>query len=770
MTPPPLAIRLALALVLAAPAGAQLPACEAPVAEWRYSLAAVTDIAALRTLHREARAAADSLRGDLRHELRLGFLAIRLGELTDEGRYWEEGSRTLEWVARDHPDCRSGWTGFAAAALGEARTFGAAGFGLQRMFGMDPAGDIVAALVRSAGPDSLDGRGAIEVGHLALRGRDATTEEVALRTVRALPVTALARDPDLALIRARLEREVGEKDSAVAVTELAARLHPRDAQILRAEAMMRFVTGRSDGAASWYAGLASARGTALARFRRDLEGVVPDSVLVALDAAAPTGREQVIRAHWAGQDADGLPTEDDRLAEHYRRLEFARHHYVRTTIRQSEAPYELDSMGAAAFDRRGTTMLLHGSPTKRTSLGSHGAPDVDEVLRIIGMPPNESWRYSRSDGVDQFYHFLAADKSSDFEAVESVFDILANSRQYRMFRGDQPTLAQDSTPHILKTYGAELVSTIAQELMQSRRRLSPVYTAILNQGRDGADSLQRLERAIGRESLARPYSYELGFELPMTAGVDVVALGSDADGPILQVAFAIDATDLTPQDLMGDRSLYPIRMRIAVRDRRDSTIAMVIDTVRGFVTGGRLRPGQHLLGQMPLRVPAGDYRVRVALESDRRGMLAPPVLVTVPEPTAATLSLTDLSIGARSVPIPWRAPSADTAWANPIGRFDREEPMVLYYEVGGLAAGQEYRTDIAIDRLDGDPDGGTLTCTGLGSALTVSTTRQHPGVVDRVQTELDLGRLRGGRYVLTATIISSDGARSARCRRFTVVE
>ncbi len=750
------------------PLAGQAPSCGPAVATLRDSLAAADDLVSLRLLHRATRRAADSLAGDLRLELRLGFIGIRLGELTDEGRYWSEASRTLEWVTRDHPDCRLGWLGFGLAAIGEARTSGAAGFGLQRMLGMDPAGDIVATLVRSAGPDLLDGQAAIEVGQLALRSREPVAEDVALRTVRALPVEALARDPDLALIRARLEREIGEKDSAVAVTELAARLHQHDARILRAQAMMRFVTGRNDGAVPWYRGLREAEGEPLRRFRRDLQVVVPDSVMTRFDRVPAGERERVIRDHWASQDADGLPTEDDRLAEHYRRLAFARHNYVRTTIHQSGLLFEFDTLGVEALDRRGEIMLLHGSPTKRTSLGGHGGPDVDEVLRVVGMPPNESWRYRRTDEVDQFYHFLALDKASDFQTVESIFDILAQSSQYRMFRSDQPQMHPDSTPPVIRTYGAELVSTIAQELMQSRRRLSPIYTEILNQGRDGADSLQRLERAIGRESLARPYSYELGFELPLNAGIDVLALGSDQRGPILQVAFALDAADLTPRDLMGGRQLYPIRFRVAVRGL-DGVVAAVIDTVRGFVTADRLRPGQHLLGQLPIRVPAGEYRVRVAIESDRRGTVAPPVVVRVPDPTDRRLTLSDLSLGVRSVSIPWRSPSADTAWANPLGRFSQDEPMQLYFEVGGLGAGTSYQAQLAIDRLAGVV-ASSASCSGRGEALTIVTTRRHPGVVDRVHTEVQLNRLSPGTYMLTATMSTAEGLQVVRCRRFTVIE
>jgi hypothetical protein len=263
--------------------------------------------------------------------------------------------------------------------------------------------------------------------------------------------------------------------------------------------------------------------------------------------------------------------------------------------------------------------------------------------------------------------------------------------------------------------------------------------------------------------LAREHSYEVGFELPLDAAIEVLAVGSDQQGPILQVAFAISGADLSPQ-AMPRGVVYPVRMRVGVLDAQGQPVAGV-DTVRGFLAPNRLLASQQLVGQLPIRVPPGQYRVRVALESNRRGVLSRPVHVQVPAAGSA-LSLSDVSIGLRSVPVVWRSPTADSAWANPRGRYRADEEMQLYFEVGGLPAGTRYQTQIAIDRSE---PGAAGACGGRGTAFTLSFDGEHPGRVAREQRAISLARLRPDDYTMVVTVSTESGERVSRCRAFTIV-
>jgi hypothetical protein len=746
--------------VAVVPLASQVPVAREPIEAWHAALGTISSVDSLRQLHRTTKARADSLRGDPLAEVRLGVVDLHLGARTGQSRYYTEATSVYGTLAEDYPEWGYPRYGLGLALIGEAHT-GSTGFGLKRMLGLDPAAEIVREMVASTGPDSTALHWVVELGNHALRTREGLDEEVALRTLRQMPARAMARRADVALIRARLEREAGEKDSATAVIERAARLHRDDAQVLRAQAQMRFVVGRSDGAGPWYRGLGLASGEAMYRYRRDLELVVPDSILAELDSVAAGDREGLLRGYWASQDPDGLPTENDRLAEHYRRLEFARHHYVRHSLQRVAPIHELDTLGIDTFDARGKTMLRHGSPWERTAIGNSEGPEVRVTLRIVGMPPNESWAYRDTDGSERFYHFAVLDDGGDFVPLESILDLLAQSAQFKRFRR-----GEDPAEMTIKTWGAELVSEVAQELFRSRQELSPLYTRMFDAGLAGADSLQALEREIGHLAALKPYSYELGFELPMNGSIDILAVGSDRVGPILQLSFAIPGSDVTPHTLQTRGVVYPVRMRVAVVDRTGETVVQV-DTVRGFVAPRRLARDQYLLGQLPLRVPPGEYRVRASLEADRRGMLSRPTTVVVAAPAAGALSLSDVSIGIRSVRIAWPTPGADTAWANPLHRFPADEPMQLYFEVGGLTRGTEYGYAVAIDRAAEVP-AFTTTCSARGTTLTLGFRQEHSGGVDRVARAVSLERLRPDDYVLAITVSTSDGQQVTRCRHFTV--
>lgn len=755
--------RLLLLLLLPASASGQDGDERAVLLRFGDSLQLFHDTTLLRTLHHNVLARADSLKGDPVTELQLGMVGLRLAELNGDARVLDLAGRGFTAVTEDHPDWPMGWTGLAEVELAEARSGVSVSFGLQQLLGLDPAARIVERLIRGTGPDSSWYDGVARVTERALRSRTPIDEQVALRVMRGLPARNVSRDARLAIMRSRLEREAGEKDSAIAVIERAAKVHAGHPLVLRAQAQMRFVVGRPDGAGPWYQALEQARGDELSWFERDLKMVLPDSLMQQLHAARPIHRGEIVRGFWRSQDPDGLPSQDDRLAEHYRRLEFARHNYVRTTLLQSGGLFEFDTLGVEAFDARGEMILRHGSPTVRTSIGDHDGPGVTVTLGIIGMPPNESWVYQQEGHQDLFYHFVRPTRHDDFRVVESILDILALSKQFQRFRPEEtPVTERDSTRRTVRTYGDELVAQVAQELLRSRQDLSPLYTRMLDAGRDGADSLQALEREIGREALTREGRYQLGFEMPLDAAVDILSVGSDQHGSILQVAFAIRGTELSPRP-MPRGVVYPIRMRVAVLDGAGRIVAQV-DTVRGFLSPTRLRASQELVGQLPLRVPPGEYRVRVALEADRRGFLSRPVMVQL-HADAQALSLSDISIGVRSVPILWRSPTADTAWANPRGRYRADEELQLYFEIGGLAAGTHYRTEIAIDRVA--PDVATA-CSARGTALTLSFDGEHPGRVAREQRAVALDRLRPDDYMMAVTI-SIDGGRVTRCRRFTVV-
>ena len=184
-----------------------------------------------------------------------------------------------------------------------------------------------------------------------------------------------------------------------------------------------------------------------------------------------------------------------------------------------------------------------------------------------------------------------------------------------------------------------------------------------------------------------------------------------------------------------------------------------VDTLRNFTAEHAIPAGEDLLGRLPVHVPPGSYTVRVAVETESRGMVTPPRAVQVAALSAPTIELSDLALGARSVPLPWRTVSSDTAWLNPLHQFKSSEPMQLYFEVGGIAAGAGYRVQLAVIRA-----GRTDAQMQLGFSAVAA------GTPDRFHREVEIGRLAAGNYVLQVTVSNPAGGKATRQRAFVVVK
>jgi tetratricopeptide (TPR) repeat protein len=747
------------------PLASQAPADRAALAAFRDTLATITDAGELGARRQALRAAVRTQMDDLTL-MRLGAVWYRLAQVQENAAAFSAARSAFEEVTERRPDWPMAWDGIAAAVLGEHQATSGLITGIVDMFGGQPNRRVAQHYLRGAQADTLWHHGLAALLGAAVRSSDAMLRDVALEAARLAAPLAVSSHRSLRLDRARLERDDGVLDSALARLEALVATEPNAADANLELARVRFMLGRGDGLRSWYRGLGVADSVVYAAYRRDLALVFADSVLAHLDAAVPADRPELARREWQRQDPDGLPVIADRLRDHYRRFDFARRHY---RLRRDPPPDDpLDWAGS--FDARGRIYVRHGRPVIRTSLGRHGGPEVEATLRIVGAPPNETWRYGPPDDTALLYHFVVRERGGDFTLAESALDILGLTAQYRMFRTeDVPEgVSLDSLPPPIQTYGAELVSMIAQELLLSRAPAHPVYAEMVRQGKGGAEALQLAERTIGRTSNALPSQWALQYELPLDADVVVLAVGQEGQQPTLQVGFAIAGSALLP--IRTPRGVgYQVRMRAAVVNAAGEVVASV-DTTRGFLTGTALRPQDRLLGRLPIPVPPGKHRVRVALEADGLGLVAPRMQVDVPAPGTPSVALSDLALGTRTVRLPWQTITGDTAWMHPGRRFTAREPLELYFEVLGLTAGTAYRVDIAVIRVSGrdalSPAAERVLVQGGNADLTLGFDQRHPGGVAGIAREISLARLRPGEYVLEVSVRTAEGTRAVRRQPF----
>lgn len=747
-------LRAVLALIAAfwavpGPA-AQSPAQRRELERFRDSLAAFTEVAPLRALEGELIARARQDRDNPMLHLRLGFLALRLGDLTTgdaQRRHYDEAGSEFEWAVQQQPTWPYGWYGLGFAELGVGDSELPLVGGVQAMLGRDALSRSANAFAKSAEVDPGFVAGLAELSSTALRQRVNARMDVALAALRRASRTPAATAPAVLLARGRVERAAGSLDSSAAALR-ALRARDTASVVARYElARTGFLQGEPAATALWYAALAAADSTTLALVREDLAIVMADSVLAAFDAATGFDRATVVRTWFEQRDDDALHARGERLAEHYRRLDVARRNYRLVSERRQYGIAERYRSTQGEYDDRGVIYVRHGEP--------------DQVARYnaTGIEPNESWLYRRESG-NLLFHFVAREDVQDFRLVESLFDVFDYAATVAM--RDAEALAQAPG-------GAELLRHI-DGLLRSREPLDPIYSRLMGAGQGGNARLLTEERRLGAQAIREgttsdSWPLDLGPEIDAT--VMALAVGSGTDGPRVQLAYAIPGTALPPRTVEQGFA-YPVRLRASVVALDGTTVA-TLDTTRSFLTREPVSDRRQLLGRVDIPVPPGTFTIRMAVQTDRGGVVSDRDTLRVASPLGPEVGISDLALGARSINLPWAVTPRDTAWINPTGIFRRDEPAQLYFEVTGMAPGSAYRVELEVRRTGGGSIFRRL-FGGGGAALELGVDRVHPGGVDRLFREIALDRLEPGEYRFQVAVHRGDDRPVRRERRFLVVE
>jgi GWxTD domain-containing protein len=459
------------------------------------------------------------------------------------------------------------------------------------------------------------------------------------------------------------------------------------------------------------------------------------------DHTAGAQRVAYLRKFWTERDRAELRPEGERLREHYRRLFYARKNFQLTSLNRHYDIVERYRSGSRDFDDRGVIYIRHGEPSSRAT---YAAP---------GLEPNESWRYSRPEG-DLLFHFVAREDVQDFKLVESLFDVLGFSQQV-VLRGHNAT-----------------ENPVAEQLVTSREQLAPIYGRLQSAGQISSGQYQAEERRMGQESIAvgtTTDSYQLRFPQELRVKSDVLAVGHDSTGSLVQITYAISGKGLEPVTVTRG-FLYSVRVRFAASDPNGRVVAS-LDTTRHFVAPEPVPEGEHLVGRVAVPVPSGRFDYRLAVQQgEDAGVVLPRDTVRVGGPTSAALALSDLVLGSRAANLAWRRSTQDTVLFNPLHTFKQSEEMQLYYEVNGLRPGEPYEVRLAVKRQGG---GGGLfrkIFGGGGAAMSLKFDAQATARLESAHRGLQLDRLKPGHYVLEVTVTDDQGRRDQRVKEFQVVE
>ncbi|MGH7701757.1 MAG: GWxTD domain-containing protein, partial [Gemmatimonadales bacterium] len=735
------ALLAALALLAPVPLASQEPADRIALLAFRDSIATNADSLGLLRLEQRMIEVAKGDRNNPVQHLRLGLLAMRLGELSGT-KHYEDAAGEFEWVNQLQPAWPYGWYGLGLAEdrIGDSQISIVAG--LQAMLGKDHLTRAANAFAKSVQVDPAFVEGLVELASTALRQRINIKIDLAREALRQAAITSAGANPEVLLYRGRVEREVGDPDSALAAFQSYLERGGQRGIGLLEVARTQFVLGSLDGAAAYFEGATQGDSATIVTYRGDLTPIADDSILAEFDASpSPAYRVAFLKRFWAKRDLADMRHDGERLREHYRRLAYARRNFQLVSANRHYDIVERYRSGSRDFDDRGVIYIRHGEPTERAT---YSAPRLEA---------NESWRYARADG-DLIFHFVAREDVQDYKLVESVLDVL----------GFSTTVALRGDPN------GNGASFAAGQLLLSREHFSPLYSRLLGTGTASAGAQRYVteERRLGQRSIAigtRSDSYELNFPRELKARARVVVVGRDSTASLMQVTYAIPGSALTAVS-SSRGEVYPVRVRLSVVDDVGGRVAF-LDTTRLFVSHDPVPTQEHLVGRVSVPVTPGRLYYRLSVqESEESGVVLPRDSAFADDFSGASFAVSDLVIGARSSNLLWRATEADTVFFNPVGVYLQNSTMELYYEVYGLAPGAEYRTQLAVTKRGGGKVLGLFG--GRKASISLSFDDQADGPVIRSRRSLGLERLSRGVYWIDLTVTDPEGTKLRRRQAFEV--
>lgn len=709
---------------------AQEPADRTILEDFQDSLLTVTDTVPLVAFERQLVETARTDRDNAVLHMRIGLINLRIGDLGGKWRY-EDAASEFNWATELKPDWPWGWYGMGLAELGVGDPEIALLAGLQNMFGKDHLTRSAMAFARSAQVDPSFVRGLVELASTALRQRINIKLDMAREALRIAAATAAARNPEVLLYRGRVEREVGDIDSSIVSFRAYIDNASTNQGLGRLElARSQFVKGDLAGNASYFEGAASDDSTAVGEYRKDLAYIATDSTLREFDRARGADRSNFLRTYWQERDRMELRPDGERLREHYRRIQYARRNFALVSTKRHYDIVERYRSNSEDFDDRGLMYIRHGEPSERAT------------LHLNGMELNETWKYNRVAG-DLVFHFVAREDVQDFKLVESLYDVFGFQAALQIQTGD--------------VAGFDTVSL--QQLLESRERIDPIYSRLQGASRAGLVTLANQERRLGQRSIAsgaHSDTYELEFAQKLTARTDVMAVGREGQGNLLQVTWAIPGSSL--KGIPHEQGfLYPVRIRINVTDNRGHTVAS-LDTSKVFLSRAEVPARENLVDRVSLVVPAGTLRYRIAVQSQEgTGTITPIDSIRVGEFDGQSFTVSSVVLGWKNANLRWLPLPADTVYFNPTGMYRQNSEMELYYEVYGLPKGTPYQVELRVARRDGGR-----------TPIALKYEEHADSVVTRSRRSVVLDRVRQGDYIMHLIITTPDGRREERRAAFQV--
>lgn len=557
-----LAVALGLGLLAGTEAMAQPPRDRAAAEGFVDSIADLTDREALRVLERGLMLRAKRDRSNPGLHLRLGALALKLGEVND-------ASAEFKWATQLDPRWAAAWFGLGRAELALGELADTTKLGRRALLARDAWNRATAAFARAV---TIDSSWALKAETLVVNRAGSASASVVREGLRRA-ASGPTRNAVAMLALGRVERMLGDSGAALVAFDRAGGLPGGRGLGLLEAARTRLARGDPRGVDDYFAAAAVDDTAAVGLLRSELRWIATADELNRFDVSRGDGRAGLLRRLWTGRDRADLRQDGERLREHARRLAAARALYPNPD------------------DQRVAVLVRHGEPDSRAA------------ARPPEAPPNESWRYRWPEG-EVIVHFVAGADTTNYRVVESLFDLLPDP-DGRTAADERPAGAPD----------------LVDILLRSRAQLSPFYQSAAAGRRDQLANFRAREREIGRASRNLALTtdrFPLRFERDLAARIRILS-GGVGSAPALELAFAIPGF-VFDSSRAAIPARYETRVRLTIWDSTQTAVG--VDTVLTTVLDKPVEAGSAVTGVASVALPSGTYSVRAVLEAAARGTAA----------------------------------------------------------------------------------------------------------------------------------------------------
>lgn len=719
-----------------------------------------------------------ALQARVRHEpgstaglIEKGLIQIRIAGMTGNPDDAKAALQTFQRANEQAPDDVWAAYGLALAQLAQPEVrINALGGIFSRLsiaqvaaevVGEDPRSRGIRALQRALAIDSTFEPAAITLGGLALESREEKELVEARNTFRR--IFPGSHSSELAMVVADVAVALGDLHLAQQAADAIAATAPDSSVALHVigEVLLRIPGQEQRGAAAYRAGIDRMTEAGAQRYFEDVSMLISDLERVqwqdALDKKDMEHRRAWMRNFWSMRAARSATREEDRIAEHYRRLEIANGKYRRSQRRG--APERSSLMDeplkqGLPFDDRGNVYVRYGDP--------------DKVIRTLadGLHPNETWVYNSVEGERRFFHFVASRGGVDFTLVDNVLaaaeDLAPTESVIKLLedRGELDPKFPLFATRLRNIYTRGLQgrmstgSVRADSVMEELRSPYPTTPELINLRHETdiiADNYRRDMQIVMRKDAA-----PVEFESPIPFYYDIFALKGAGGRTDLTAAIAIPGSVLQGRVVDG-RVIYGIDVSLILIDTLDSRVERRDTTLRLW-SSRPLGPGENIRLHINMSARPSTstiHRLLVRSVNDPKAGMLYGGRTEVPEFTAPALTISELVLADSSSTGPWQRDMVKLSLLPP-RQITTRQMFSLFYEIYNLPNGDRYRTDIQVEPVGGSKllRGAKRLFGGNGGEVRLSFEEQSGS--NLAGTEQELRRvtadLSPGRYKVTVRV------------------